>query len=285
MHLYLDGELPLSQVPELLEHLKSCESCRALFEELRGMTFEIRNLPDEAPEGLHAKIMETVEKRRKASGFKKITRVLSAFAACAAVVMVVIGGKMMMDGSFLPMKAESAMFAADEALQANGMIEAYKDERAVQTTAAMYGVKTTTAAAAGTVSTRATVLLTTTTRAPMTATRAETATTAAVTAAPEQDSKKTMEEMIDKFPLPAGFTAEDMDFCITASTGFDITGIFPGSSRISYPSLGLDVFIISGENGEVLEDILRDADFNVFAYEGLSKTGMGSGMVLIWQEK
>ena len=60
MNRYLDGDLPVSQISDLLEHLEVCPSCRARFEALKILSFEMRHMQKEPPEALHKNIMQAV---------------------------------------------------------------------------------------------------------------------------------------------------------------------------------------------------------------------------------
>ena len=41
MNRYLDGDLPASQISDLLDHLETCASCRNRFDALKIMAFEM----------------------------------------------------------------------------------------------------------------------------------------------------------------------------------------------------------------------------------------------------
>lgn len=60
MNRYLDGELPAAQISQLLEHMEECPSCRARFEAMKVIAFEMRHMEVKPPAGLHDNIMQAV---------------------------------------------------------------------------------------------------------------------------------------------------------------------------------------------------------------------------------
>jgi len=275
MHLYLDGELPMSEVPELMEHLEKCESCRKLFEELREVSFTMREMPVEIPEDLHGRIMGSVERRRRQTAFRKITRIFSAAAACAALLLVVIGGKLMMDGKLMPMKAESAAYVAEDDLSvsANGAGTNVRAESAQ--------------AAASLTTTRAATTAATAITAPQTTQAAVLTTTAMANYSSEvkhpQDEEKKTEQRQD-IPVPAGFTAEGLDFFVAASGTEELPEIFAGADIAKYPSLELEVYFFGDASGEEIAAALGDAGFMLHhdLDLGAPENGTGRGAVLIF---
>ncbi len=49
MNRYLDGDLPASQISDLLDHLETCASCRNRFDALKIMAFEMRHMQTDPP--------------------------------------------------------------------------------------------------------------------------------------------------------------------------------------------------------------------------------------------
>ena len=91
MNRYLDGDLPASQISDLLDHLDSCASCRNRFDALKIMAFEMRHMQIEPPKALHGQIMEAARRstqRRPRSCLKTAF----ALAACAAALVLTING-------------------------------------------------------------------------------------------------------------------------------------------------------------------------------------------------
>lgn len=87
MNRYLDGELPAAQISQLLEHMEECPSCRARFEAMKVIAFEMRHMEVKPPAGLHDNIMQAVastEQRRPRWWIKGVTTI----AACAALLLL-----------------------------------------------------------------------------------------------------------------------------------------------------------------------------------------------------
>lgn len=88
--LYVDGELPEDEVPELLEHLDACPDCRRVYEAFAGISGALGET--DAPEGFAAAVMDAVG---AAAVPKKVSkprrRILAvkyaAMAACLALVI------------------------------------------------------------------------------------------------------------------------------------------------------------------------------------------------------
>lgn len=93
MNLYLDGELSVNEVSDLLRHVESCEECRKRFDNLKTVVYAARRLRTLPPDGLHGSIMRAVEQEkpaRRAVARRRLTR-YSALAACAALLIVAAG--------------------------------------------------------------------------------------------------------------------------------------------------------------------------------------------------
>ena len=85
MNRYLDGDLPVSQISDLLEHLEVCPSCRARFEALKILSFEMRHMQKEPPEALHKNIMQAVNSTPRRP--KRYAKAVATAAACAGTVV------------------------------------------------------------------------------------------------------------------------------------------------------------------------------------------------------
>lgn len=101
MNSYLDGALPASQISELLEHLEECPSCRARFEALKIISFEMRHMQVKPPAALHENIMQAV-RRADQRRPRSYTKWLSTVVACAALLFIAINGNLFeMAGNYL----------------------------------------------------------------------------------------------------------------------------------------------------------------------------------------
>lgn len=87
MNQYLDGELPVDELSDLLRHLDECPECRRHFESLKVITFETRHLRAETPKGLHESIMQAVDREKPVRRRRVVAR-LTALAACGALLLV-----------------------------------------------------------------------------------------------------------------------------------------------------------------------------------------------------
>lgn len=90
MNRYLDGDLPVSQISDLLEHLEVCPSCRARFEALKILSFEMRHMQKEPPEALHKNIMQAVNSTPRSP--KRYAKAVATAAACAALLFIALQG-------------------------------------------------------------------------------------------------------------------------------------------------------------------------------------------------
>ena len=89
MNRYLDGDLQFSQISDLLEHLEVCPSCRARFEALKILSFEMRHMQKEPPEALHKNIMQAVNSTPQRP--KRYAKAVATAAACAALFIALQG--------------------------------------------------------------------------------------------------------------------------------------------------------------------------------------------------
>ncbi len=91
MNRYLDGDLPASQISDLLDHLETCASCRNRFDALKIMAFEMRHMQTDPPSALHGQIMQAVQRsnQRRPRAYLKTA---FAIAACAAVMALAVNG-------------------------------------------------------------------------------------------------------------------------------------------------------------------------------------------------
>ena len=88
----VDGELNDTERAEVLAHLETCESCREFFAELTAMHAAFGELEEfDAPEGFADSVMARLHEAPKAK--KRTPRAAwLSLAACAAVVLIAVGG-------------------------------------------------------------------------------------------------------------------------------------------------------------------------------------------------
>lgn len=89
MNRYLDGDLPASQISDLLEHLESCPSCRNRFDALKIIAFEMRHMQKQPPASLHEHIMGAV-RRTPQKRSQSYLRAFGMLAACAALLVLTL---------------------------------------------------------------------------------------------------------------------------------------------------------------------------------------------------
>lgn len=112
----VDGEISRDEHEALMEHLKSCSSCNAMYAVFHDLSDILAEEPEELPEGLHENIMADV---RRSALLKKNRRMRSiglrttlTAAACLVLVLFAAGG-------FAPGKrAESVSIRREQALEA-----------------------------------------------------------------------------------------------------------------------------------------------------------------------
>jgi hypothetical protein len=91
--LYIENELTEEERVWIEEHLASCESCKAYYEDMCSLMSTLYSIEDEAPpEGLHDEFMDKLRKQVKPGpafmswNYKIITQA----AACAAVALIAV---------------------------------------------------------------------------------------------------------------------------------------------------------------------------------------------------
>ena len=92
MNLYLDGELSVNEVSDLLRHIENCDACHKRFDNLKTVVYGTRRMRISPPEGLHSGIMRAVAQEkpaRRAAARQRLAR-YSALAACVALLLVVV---------------------------------------------------------------------------------------------------------------------------------------------------------------------------------------------------
>lgn len=97
---YIEGELTAAEMREFEAHIAECEECHKEFEELRALKEAIRSAEEEMPEGLHSRIMASIEAepkkkpRRKAAFFRgaaiSVACVMLCLSATLAITMIPI---------------------------------------------------------------------------------------------------------------------------------------------------------------------------------------------------
>lgn len=90
---FIDGELAGSDQAELMEHMASCPSCQAYFDDQIAIHDAMERLQAQAPEGFAASVMERVRStpqekpEKKAVPFPRWRRWTALAACCAAAVL------------------------------------------------------------------------------------------------------------------------------------------------------------------------------------------------------
>lgn len=113
---YLDGALGENERAQLLEHLESCEGCRAYLAELAAMHDALAETGEvELPAGFHESVMTKVHAKARA---KKLS-VWKRYAAVAACAAIVFAGalRLMPDFGAKSAAPEAAAGGADMAMQ------------------------------------------------------------------------------------------------------------------------------------------------------------------------
>lgn len=98
-YMYLEDQLDEQQKTELLEHIKSCDSCKEEFEILNRVQIEFKELEEaELPEGYHQKLhmklvkaLNKTDNKEKKSFISYMNKLLPAAAALLVVVVTVKG--------------------------------------------------------------------------------------------------------------------------------------------------------------------------------------------------
>lgn len=85
--LYIDNKLGHNEKQELEEHLKNCEKCKKLYDDMNNLILELNNLPElELPDNFHENLIKKINqgnlKFKRINYFKK-------YSAAAAVFFVV----------------------------------------------------------------------------------------------------------------------------------------------------------------------------------------------------
>jgi hypothetical protein len=93
LDIYIDGEMPDSDLPEFFEHTESCEDCRLAFEEAliiaeKSKTLAVAKAPDALLENVMAQVKEQPAQARKK--WPLAAKLLTGVAACAVLVVVAL---------------------------------------------------------------------------------------------------------------------------------------------------------------------------------------------------
>lgn len=92
---YIEGELTAAEMREFEEHIAECEDCRKKFEELRALKEAIQSAEEEMPEGLHSRIMASIESepkkkpRRKAAFFRGAAISVACVMLCLSATLAI----------------------------------------------------------------------------------------------------------------------------------------------------------------------------------------------------
>ena len=84
---YIEGELTAVEMREFEAHLAECEECRKELEELRALKEAIRSAKEEMPNGLHSRIMASIEAEPKKAPRHKFAFFRSAAISVACVML------------------------------------------------------------------------------------------------------------------------------------------------------------------------------------------------------
>lgn len=87
---YLDGTLDCERLAVLEEHLRICPSCSHRFAAMRVLMDETAALNVDIPDGLHDKIMQRVERKRKGGRLLRFASRRTVAVAAAAVMLVCV---------------------------------------------------------------------------------------------------------------------------------------------------------------------------------------------------
>ena len=92
---YIEGELTAAEMREFEAHIAECEECHKEFEELRALKEAIRSAEEEMPEGLHSRIMASIESepkkkpRRKAAFFRGAAISVACVMLCLSATLAI----------------------------------------------------------------------------------------------------------------------------------------------------------------------------------------------------
>ena len=84
---YIEGELTAAEMRELEAHIAECEDCRKELEELRALKEAIKSAEKEMPDGLHSRIMASIEAEPKKTTRRKVAFFRSAAISAACVML------------------------------------------------------------------------------------------------------------------------------------------------------------------------------------------------------
>lgn len=84
---YIEGELTAAEMLEFEAHIAECEECRKELEELRALKEAIRSAEEEMPEGLHSRIMASIEAEPKKAPRRKVAFFRGAAISVACVML------------------------------------------------------------------------------------------------------------------------------------------------------------------------------------------------------
>ena len=92
---YIEGELTAAEMREFEAHIAECEECHKEFEELRALKEAIRSAEEKMPEGLHSRIMASIESepkknpRRKAAFFRGAAISVACVMLCLSATLAI----------------------------------------------------------------------------------------------------------------------------------------------------------------------------------------------------
>ncbi len=93
LDIYIDGQMPDSDLPEFMEHIESCEDCKSAFEDAvliaeKSKTLAVAKAPDALLENVMERVREQPAQVRKK--WPLAAKVLTGVAACAVLFVVAL---------------------------------------------------------------------------------------------------------------------------------------------------------------------------------------------------
>ncbi len=279
MNQYLDGELPVEEISDLLRHIEGCGECRRRFDLLKVTVFETRHLRVDPPAGLHDSIMRRIAAQRPVRRRRRLGQ-FAALAACGALLIVMSSTvtpwlrNMPLFGVMPPGENTSSAAggsAAPEAAEnqlrtAEGNKEAYPQDYALGSSASASGTEADGSAGG------------------------ENAPEKAASDAPGGGMMPVSGYNHTHFTVPELGVSEQVAFYIVAAGGGDVAGLFPVEAIISGSEGREDYIFISNtaEAKEEAEQLLIAGGFTLYDnVDNLPQTDEGAehGLVIVFESR